>query len=72
MFRHGAAMRIDGSNLLLAAQAQGPRPGAVKAPAQQAAFEPLDLAKPSAGGARKPTAMPGMMLRPGAQLDIKV
>jgi hypothetical protein len=67
-----AVMRIDASNLLVAAQVQAQRPGSVKAPAQKAAFEPLDFAAPSAGEARKPAVQPGTIMRPGARLDIKV
>jgi hypothetical protein len=63
-------MRIDASNLLVAAQAQ--RSVSVKASAQKMAFEPLDIAKASAGEGRKQTASPGVMLRPGTRLDIKV
>jgi hypothetical protein len=65
-------MRIDASSLLLAAQVQAQRPASVKAPAQTAAFEPLDFAAPSTGGARKQPAQPGAVPRPGMQLDIKV
>jgi hypothetical protein len=72
MFGHCAAMRIDASNLLLAAQAQAQRPAAAKAPAPLNAFETLDFAKPAGGEDRKQTALPGGMSRPGMQLDIKV
>ncbi|HXJ03265.1 MAG TPA: hypothetical protein VNH44_18750 [Micropepsaceae bacterium] len=65
-------MRIDASNLLLAAQVQAQRPAPVKAPAQQTSFQPLDLAKSSAGQDHKQTASPGAIIRPGTQLDIKV
>ena len=65
-------MRLDASNLLLAAQAQAQRPESAKAHVQQTQFEPLDFAKPSAGEDRKQTAPPGMVFRPGMQLDIKV
>jgi hypothetical protein len=64
-----AIMRIDAPSLL-AAQTQ--RPAAVKAPAQQSGFQPLDYAKPPGGQGAKQSASPGMALRPGAQLDIKV
>jgi hypothetical protein len=70
MFGHCAAMRIDASNLLLAAQAQ--RPAAGKAPASQATFETLDFAKPSEGEDRKQAAPSGAISRPGMRLDIKV
>jgi biotin carboxyl carrier protein len=65
-------MRIDASTLLLAAQAQSQRAAAPKAPAEKTAFEPPDLTAPSAGEARKQTAQPGTIVRPGTQLDIKV
>jgi hypothetical protein len=65
-----ARMRIDASNLLLAAQAQRPASGKTQTP--QAGFETLDFAKPSEGQERKQTALPGAMSRPGMQLDIKV
>ena len=70
MFGHCAGMRIDASNLLLAAQAQKPMPG--KAAAPQTAFETLDFAKPSLGDDRKQTASSGAFSRLGMQLDIKV
>jgi hypothetical protein len=70
MFGHCAGMRIDASNLLLAAQAQKPAPG--KAAAPQTAFETLDFAKPSLGEDRKQMAPSGAISRPGMQLDIKV
>ncbi len=64
-------MRIDASNLLLAAQVQTQRANAAAKEAQPA-FEPLDFAKsPPAqkGAGATPT---GAIPRPGAQLDIKV
>jgi hypothetical protein len=64
-------MRIDASNLILAAQVQAQRPAAAKAQ-QQAPFEPLDLAKASAPPERKTSAFQGPASRPGSQLDIKV
>jgi len=64
-------MRIDGSNLLLAAQAQPQRPSAAKAQPQPA-FEPRDFAKPSPTSERGQASPPGAVPRPGSQLDIKV
>jgi len=63
-------MRIDASNLLLAAQAQTQRNPADKV--AQPRFEPLDFSKssPAQDGAR--TIPPGTISRPGAQLDITV
>ena len=64
-------MRIDASNLILAAQAQMQRSLAPDKVAQPR-FEPLDFAKSSPtqeGGRTTPT---GATSRPGAQLDIKV
>jgi hypothetical protein len=63
-------MRIDASNLLLAAQAQRPVSGMTQAP--KPAFETLDFAKPPEGQDRKQAAPSGAMSRPGMQLDIKV
>jgi hypothetical protein len=63
-------MRIDASNLLVAAQVQAQRPAAAKPPGA-AAFEPLDFAKSPAAG-RKQAPSPGTVPRPGMQLDIKV
>ena len=61
-------MRIDASNLILAAQAQT-RPAA-PAKAAQPAFEPVSFeAKPVTGG--KPAAASGSQ-RLGQKLDIKV
>jgi hypothetical protein len=65
-------MRIDASNLLLAAQAQAMRPAPGKAEVSRPAFETLDFAKPSAGQTQNQTALPGALSRPGMQLDIKV
>jgi hypothetical protein len=64
-------MRIDASNLLLAAQAQTQRTAAAPKEARLN-FEPLDFAKssPTQEGAR--TTSPAIASRPGAQLDIKV
>ena len=62
-------MRIDGSNLLLAAQVQT-RPAATVKPAQNALeLSALD-AKPAAATS-KPTGLPGFK-RLGQQLDIKI
>jgi hypothetical protein len=62
-------MRIDASNLLVAAQVQTRPAAAVKAP-QAASFEPANFeAKP--GTARKPAAIPGAK-QLGQQLDIKI
>ena len=61
-------MRIDASNLILAAQAQT-RPTAA-AKAVQTAFEPMSFeAKPVTGG--KPAVTPGSQ-RLGQRIDIKV
>jgi len=65
------AMRIDASNLLLAAQAQIQRPIAATKGAEPR-FEPLDFAKSSPAQEAARTGTPGAVLRPGAQLDIKV
>ena len=65
-------MRIDASNLLLAAQAQALRPVPGKAHTQGATFETLGFAKPHQGQDQKQTASPGVMSRPGMRLDIKV
>ena len=65
-------MRIDASNLLLAAQAQAQRPATGKAPPSQATFETLDFAKPSEGEDHKQAAPSGVISRPGMRLDIKV
>ena len=64
-------MRIDASNLILAAQAQTQRSLAPDKVAQPR-FEPLDFGKssPTQDGAR--TMPPGTISRPGAQLDITV
>jgi hypothetical protein len=64
-------MRIDASNLLLAAQAQTQRSLAADKVAQPR-FEPLDFAKASTGQEGARSASPGAISRPGAQLDIKV
>ncbi len=73
MFGHCPGMRIDASNLLLAAQAQAQRPASGKdAGAAGWLWNLLDFAKPSEGQERKQTALPGAMSRPGMQLDIKV
>ena len=64
-------MRIDASNLLLAAQVQTQRnltPDKVAQPR----FEPLSFAKSSAAQESARTAPTGAIPRPGAQLDIKV
>jgi hypothetical protein len=62
-------MRIDASNLLVAAQVQTRPAAAVKVP-QAASFEPASFeAKRSA--ASKPAAIPGAK-RLGQQLDIKI
>jgi hypothetical protein len=63
-------MRIDASNLILAAQAQTQRPAAAKG--AEPRFEPLDFAKSPTGQQGTRTSQPGAVLRPGAQLDIKV
>jgi hypothetical protein len=65
-------MRIDTSNLLLAAQAQSQRPAAPASRPQEAGFEPLDFAKRSPAQESRQNAAPGAVLRPGAQLDIKI
>jgi len=64
-------MRIDASNLILAAQAQTQRPAAA-AKGVEPRFEPLDFAKSPTGQQGTRTSQPGAVLRPGAQLDIKV
>ena len=64
-------MRIDASNLILAAQAQTQRPAAA-AKGAEPRFEPLDFAKSPTGQEGTRTGQPGAVLRPGAQLDIKV
>jgi hypothetical protein len=64
-------MRIDTSNLLVAAQVQPQRPGVAGNP-QAPRFEPLDFAKPSGAQPVRQTAPPGAGVRPGSQLDIKV
>ncbi|HMI96347.1 MAG TPA: hypothetical protein VK479_07540 [Micropepsaceae bacterium] len=64
-------MRIDASNLILAAQAQTQRVAAATKEAQPR-FESLDFAKSSATQEGTRTATPAMASRPGAQLDIKV
>jgi len=71
ILRHGLAMRIDASNLILAAQAQTQRTTAT-AKGAEPRFEPLDFAKssPTREGAR--ASPPGPVSRPGANLDIKV
>ena len=63
-------MRIDASNLLLAAQAQLQRNPADKV--AQRRFEPLDFAKSSPTQEGTRTNPSGTISRPGAQLDIKV
>jgi hypothetical protein len=65
-------MRIDTSNLLLAAQVQAQRPSAPASRPQEAAFEPLDFAKRSLTQESRQNAAPGAPLRPGSQLDIKI
>ena len=62
-------MRIDASNLLLAAQVQA-RPAAAVKPAQTA-FEPLAFDTKPAAPTGKATAIPGFK-RLGQQLDIKI
>ena len=65
-----AAMRIDASSLLLAAQVQASRPQtSVKT---QPVFEPLDFSKTAQGSERKTAAGPIANARPGSRLDIKV
>ena len=64
-------MRIDASNLLLAAQAQTQR-NLTPDKAAQPRFEPLNFAKSSAAQEGARTTPPGVISRPGAQLDIKV
>jgi hypothetical protein len=64
-------MRIDGSNLLVAAQAQ---PRAATNPsgnAGQTRFEAVDFRKPPAVQGET-LATPAPMSRPGALLDIKI
>jgi len=69
MFCHGAAMRIDTSNLILAAQAQTQRPAAAANRPGEARFEALDFPRsPAQENTQKSAPNP----RPGAQLDIKV
>jgi len=69
MLGHSAQhMRIDASNLLLAAQAQRPAPAKIQAPGS--GFEKLDFAKPAED--QKQTPQPGAPSRPGMHLDIKV
>jgi len=63
-------MRIDASNLLLAAQAQ--KTASAKTQTPRPAFETLDFAKTSEGQDKRQTAQPGALPRPGMQLDIKV
>ena len=65
------AMRIDASNLLLAAQAQTQRTVAA-AKGAEPRFEPLDFPKSSATQEGARAAPSGAISRPGAQLDIKV
>jgi len=62
-------MRIDASNLLLAAQAQT-RPAAA-AKTAQAVFEPVSFEAKPVTAAGKPAAMPGNQ-RIGQKLDIRV
>ena len=64
-------MRIDASNLILAAQAQTQRALAPDKVAQPR-FEPLDFAKSSAAQEGARTIPAATISRPGAQLDIKV
>ena len=64
-------MRIDTSNLLLAAQAQTQRPLAA-AKGAEPRFEPLEFAKSATLGDGARTSPPGAVSRPGAQLDMKV
>jgi hypothetical protein len=64
-------MRIDGSNLLVAAQVQ-PRTAAIPSgDAAQPRFEAMDFRKASPAKNEMP-ATPGPMSRPGALLDIKI
>ena len=62
-------MRIDASNLLVAAQAQA-RPAAA-AKTAQTVFEPVSFAAKPVTGAGKAAATPGSQ-RIGQKLDIKV
>jgi hypothetical protein len=64
-------MRIDTSNLLLAAQAQTQRANVAVKEAQPS-FEPLDFAKSPPVQKGAGTTPTGVVPRPGAQLDIKV
>jgi len=63
------SMRIDASNLLLAAQVQARPAAAVKS--VQTAFDPLALDAKPAAPSGKATAIPGFK-RLGQQLDIKI
>jgi len=64
-------MRIDSSNLLLAAQVQTQRPSPAN-PAQKAGFQQPDPAQSPSAAGRKPAASAGVITRPGTHLDIKV
>jgi hypothetical protein len=63
-------MRIDASNLLLAAQVQARPSAAVKAP-QAAAFQPAEFEAKPAGTGGRPASSGGF--KPlGQKLDIKI
>ena len=64
-------MRIDTSNLLLAAQVQTQRTAATAKEAEPR-FEPLDFAKSSPTQQGAQASPPGAVSRPGANVDIKV
>jgi len=64
-------MRIDGSNLLVAAQAQPRTAPNQTGNAGQTRFEALDFRKAPAVQGETP-ATPAPMSRPGALLDIKI
>ena len=64
-------MRIDASNLLVAAQAQTQR-ATIAAKGAQPQFEPLDFVKSSGVREGAQTTQAAGIPRPGAQLDIKV
>jgi hypothetical protein len=72
MFGHGGAMRIDASNLLVAAQAQLQRPASPAAAGKQGVFQPPDFAKLSASQSPRQAGAPSAVSRPGTHLDIKV
>jgi hypothetical protein len=63
-------MRIDASNLLLAAQVQ-PRPAAAVKPPQSVALEPAPLETKATASGSKPAAIPGPQ-RLGQKLDIRI